>query len=381
MTAVAAAVENPSDLPFEETVMAPAVPPSPLRLALRRLWGGGLFGTPLNSVITLAYLGFIAVVVWPFLDWALVKAVWTGNGDACRQEVGQGACWAFVADKIRFILFGLYPGPEQGRSAAALLVMAGLIVATGIPALWRWPLLVAWGVGMAVVVILLGGGFGLAPVATDVWGGMTLSLLVFVAGVLMAAPLAVALALARRSKMGGLRLLSVLGIEITRGIPFIAVLYAATLLFPLMLPAGAAVDKLLRAQIAVSIFVAAFLAETLRAGLQAVPKGQYEAAYALGLSRWQTLRRIILPQAIRTVIPGIVNILLNVFQDTSLVLVIGLFDFLNAARVAANDTEWMGRHDEAYAFAALVYFTLCFFGSRYSLWLERHVSPHRRESR
>lgn len=377
MTAVVAAVENPSDLPPEEAVTTQSALPSPLLLALRRLWSG-LFGTRLNTVITLAYVGFIAVVVWPFLDWALVKAVWTGTGDTCRQ--GQGACWAFVADKIRFILFGLYPGPQQGRSAAALLVMVALIVATGIPALWRWPLLVAWGVGMAVVVILLGGGFGLALVATDVWGGMTLSLLVFVAGVLMAAPLAVALALARRSKMGGLRLLSVLGIEITRGIPFIAVLYAATLLFPLMLPAGAAVDKLLRAQIAVSIFVAAFLAETLRAGLQAVPKGQYEAAYALGLSRWQTLRRIILPQAIRTVIPGIVNILLNVFQDTSLVLVIGLFDFLNAARVAANDTEWMGRHDEAYAFAALVYFTLCFLGSRYSLWLERHVSPHHRDT-
>lgn len=374
MTAVAATVEAPSALPPHVR----AVPPSPVHQRLRRLWGG-LFGTPLNSLITLVYIGFIAVVVWPFLDWALVKAVWVGNGDACRQA--QGACWAFVADKIRFILFGLYPGPEQARSAAALLVMAVLIIATGLPALWRWPLLVAWGAGMAAVLILLGGGFGLPPVATDVWGGMTLSLLVFVAGVLMAAPLAVGLALARRSKMGGLRLLSVLGIEITRGIPFIAVLYAATLLFPLMLPAGAAVDKLLRAQIAVSIFVAAFLAETLRAGLQAVPRGQYEAAYALGLSRWQTLRRIILPQAIRTVIPGIVNILLNVFQDTSLVLVIGLFDFLNAARVAANDTDWMGRHDEAYAFAALVYFTLCFCGSRYSLWLERHVSPHRHDHR
>jgi general L-amino acid transport system permease protein len=186
--------------------------------------------------------------------------------------------------------------------------------------------------------------------------------------------LAIALALARRSRMGLLRMMAVVVIESVRGVPLIAVLYVSTLLFPLMLPAGATIDKLLRAQVAIVIFIAAYMAENVRAGLQAVPKGQLEAAQALGLPWAKAMRLVVLPQALRAVIPSFVNLGIGLFLDTTLVIVIGLFDFLNTAKVAATDPKWLGFYDESYLFVALVYFTICFGGSRYSLWLEARLA-------
>lgn len=336
-------------------------------------WLKSLFGTPLNSCLTIGTLALLYWTAVPFLQWALVNATWTGTPESCAAR--SGACWAFIGAKFRFILFGLYPPGLQARPLLSLILMFGLIGVTAIPRFWHRRLVLLWLGGLTVVVGLMSGGFDLPLVRSDLWGGFSLTMLLFLAGIGCAFPLAIMLALARRSRMGGIRLLSILVIEVVRGVPFIVVLYSATLLFPLMLPAGAAIDQLLRAETAIILFIAVFLAEAIRGGLQAIPIGQFEAATALGLSPWRAMRTVILPQALRLVIPAIVSIALNIFQDTTLVMVIGIFDFLNAARVAATDPQWLGFYSESYSFVALIYFAFCFLASRYSLWLERHINP------
>ncbi|PWC60762.1 amino acid ABC transporter permease [Azospirillum sp. TSH7] len=336
----------------------------------QRLWAG-LFGTPLNAAMTLCCLALLGWVVPPLLRWTLLDAVWVGPADRCADAAG--ACWAFIGEKLRYILFGFYDQDRQWRPAVAgaiLLVLAGV---SGMPLFWRRATLWLWLLGLAAALLLLTGGPGGPTVPTERWSGLPVSLLLAVVGLVGAFPLAVLLALARRSSMGGVRTLAVLFIEVTRGVPLIAVLYVATLLLPLMLPAGAAIDKLLRAQIAIVLFVSAYLAEIIRAGLQSIPAAQYEAAQALGLGYWQSMRLVILPQALRTVIPSIVTLAIGLFQDTTLIIVIGLFDLLNTARTAAKDPAWLGFYDEAFGFVALIYLTVCVIASRYSLWLERRL--------
>lgn len=353
------------------TTIAARRPPA----RLSQGWRKALFGSKTNAAITLGFAAFAWFAVVPVLRWALWDAVWFGTAETCA--AGHGACWAFIGEKLRFIAFGFYPPEHQDRAALAVVLMLGLLVVSGLPRFWGSKLVSAWVATLAATVWLLAGGLGLAAVPTDRWGGLPVTLLLSIAALSTAFPLAVALALARRSKMGGLRLLAIGFIETVRGVPFITILYAATLLFPLMLPAGASVDKFARATVALSLFVAAYLAEIVRAGLQAVPSGQYEAARSLGLSWWHTMRLVVLPQALKVVIPSIVNLAIGIFQDTTLVVIIGMYELLNAARAAATDTAWLGFFDEAYAFAALVYFVFCFAASRYSLWLERHVTPQR----
>lgn len=340
-----------------------------------RAWGHGLFGTPLNTVITAACLAFLVWAVPPLLRWAVVDATWTGTADACRQS--GGACWAFIGEKLRFILFGFYPADRHWRPALVLLILFGLVMASGIPRLWHRRMVAVWVLALSGSVTLLTGQPSTAPVSTDRWGGLPLTLLLSVAGMAGAFPLAILLALGRRSGMGLVRLFSVLFIEVLRGVPLIAVLYVASLLIPLMLPAGLDIDKLLRAQIAIVLFTAAYLAEIVRAGLQAVPPGQYEAAQSLGLGYWGAMRLVILPQALRTVIPSIVNLAIGVLHDTTLIIVIGLFDVLNTARSSASDPEWLGFYDEAFGFVALVYVLLGSLASRYSLWLEARLARPR----
>lgn len=339
------------------------------------LWRG-LFGSKLNLLITAGFAAIVAWVAVPLWRWAVTDATWTGTAETCAQR--HGACWAFIVEKLNFILFGFYPQPLQARSLTALLALLALLVVTAIPRFWSPRLLLLWLAGLgAVLSLMTGWPFGEA-VSTEKWGGLSVTLLLSIGAFAGAFPLAILLALARRSKMGGLRTFAIAFIEIMRGVPFVAVLYAATLLFPLMLPAGSAIDKFLRAEVALMLFVAAYLAEILRGGLQAVLEGQYEGAAALGLSYWQTMGLVVLPQALRIVIPALVNLAIGILQDTTLVIIIGMFDFLNTARVAATDPQWLGYYDEAYAFAALVYFVLCFSASRYSLRLERYLNPPRR---
>ncbi len=356
--------------------LAPFPPPQQVprqRLALshaRALWGA-LFGTPVNTAITLACVAALAVSLPPLVRWAILDAVWSGPAERCA--AGEGACWAFIGEKLRYILLGFYDQDRQWRPLAATLILLGLAGMSAAPLFWRRATLGVWLAGLTVALLLLSGLPDGPPVPTERWSGLPVNLLLTTIGMIGAFPLAVLLALARRSRMGGIRSLAVLFIEVTRGVPLIAVLYVATLLVPLMLPSGLAIDKLLRAQIAIILFVSAYLAEIIRAGLQAIPDGQYEAARALGLTYWGTMRLVILPQALRTVIPSIVNLAIGLFQDTTLIVVIGLFDVLNTARNAAKDPAWLGFYTEAFGFAALIYLTVCVLASRYSLWLEARL--------
>ncbi|BCP56068.1 amino acid ABC transporter permease [Kaistia sp. 32K] len=361
------------------TFPEPIVRPSARLVAERwQAWRRGLFGSPVNLLITLGFVAFVLWVVAPFLRWALVDATWTGTAKDCAER--SGACWAFIADKGRFILFGLYPSGRDGQAAAAVALVAGLVVVTGMPRFWSRRLVLVWIVTLAAALAVMSGAPSGPLVATEKWSGFPLTALLSVIGFAGAFPLGIGLALARRSEMRLVRYLAIAFIETMRGVPMIAVLYVSTLLFPLMLPAGVTTDKLVRAQVAIILFVAAYMAEIVRAGLQSLPSGQYEAARSLGLSWSATTRLVVLPQALKAVIPAFVSLGIGLFLDTSLVLVIGLFDFLHTARVAATDINWNGFYNEAYAFAALVYFSLSYAASRYSLWLERYlrVGEHHR---
>jgi general L-amino acid transport system permease protein len=334
-------------------------------------WRSGLFGSPVNVLITLCFLGFAGLVIWPLLRWALVEATFIGTRQTCNAH--GGACWAFIVEKARFILFGLYPWELQGQATLSVLVIVALVVVTAMPRFWSGRLLWIWLGALALSLSLMSGLITGHPVSTDKWGGLPLTVLLSVIGFAGAFPIGIGLALGRRSSMGIVKAISVIFIELLRGVPLIAVLYVSTLLFPLMLPAGATIDKLLRAQIAIILFVAAYMAEIVRAGLQAIPNGQYDAARALGLSWWAMIRLVVLPQALRHVIPAFVNLGIGIFLDTTLVIVIGLLDFLNTAKTAARDPNWLGFYSEAYVFAALIYFAISYAGSRYSLWLEARL--------
>ncbi len=334
----------------------------------------GLFGSPVNAVITLVVVALAVAILKPFFRWAVTDAVFAGSSEEC--VAAGGACWAFIAARLRFILFGLYPPAEQGAAAATTLVLIACAALTAIPRLWGRPLAVLWGATLLLSLGLMGGFLRGATVPSGVWGGLPLTLMLTLGSLGTAFPIAVLLALGRRSKLVIVRMLAIGFIELVRAVPMIAVFYVAMLLVPLMLPGGAAIDKLMRIFAALSLFVSAYLAEVIRAGLQAVPTGQSEAARALGLSHWATLRLVVIPQALRVVIPGIANLAIGILLNTTLVSVVGIMDLLNAAKTSASDPHWLGYYDEAYLFVAAIYFALAFGGSRYSLWLERRIARH-----
>jgi general L-amino acid transport system permease protein len=307
--------------------------------------------------------------------WAVAGAIWSlpaGAGStACRLARAEGACWAVIAERWRFILLGVYPFAEQWRPALACLLFAALYLASARRAWWRPWLLALWiAAPLAAVALLRGGFLGLAQVPSDRWGGLPVTLLLATVASAAGIPPAVALALGRRSRLPAIRVLCAGYIELIRGIPIVAFLFMAAIMFPLFMPPGFDLDKLLRAQIALVMVSAAYLAEVLRGGLQGVPAAQYEAAAAMGLSWWPALRFVILPQAFRHSIPALVNTFIAFFKDTALVTIIGLFDLLGAARTVLVDQKWVGFGVEVYLFVALVYFLFCFTLSRYSQHLE-----------
>jgi general L-amino acid transport system permease protein len=346
-----------------------------------------LFGSAWSTAVTLA-LGYVIVrVVLSLVAWGLVNAIWTvpysANGIAdtsiCQNLKGVGACWAVLTDKYRLILFGRYPYAEQWRPAVVVLLFIGLYVVSGMRRFWRKELALVWLVTLVVVGILMWGGIlGLSEVTEDNWGGLPITLILATFGAAFSFPLAVLIALGRRStKLPAVKMLCVLYVEIIRGVPLIAVLFMASVMFPLFMPAGVNVDKLLRAQIAFILFAGAYLAEVVRGGLQALPKGQAEAADALGLSYWKKTSFIILPQALRLVIPPLVNTFIGFFKDTSLVLIIGLFDLLTMGKVALSDPPWQSFSTEVYIGLAVVYIAFCFAMSKYSRSLERDLNRSR----
>ncbi|UFN48871.1 amino acid ABC transporter permease [Roseomonas sp. OT10] len=361
-----------------------AAPRNPPALAVGPVaWvRANLFSSWINTAVTLllAYL----IVRWTigFIDWAFVNAIWSvpsNQTQACRDLKGVGACWAVITEKHRFILFGTYPFEEHWRPAVVCLLFIGLYIVSAMRRFWRWELAVVWLVTLTVIGILMWGGvLGLSYVPQERWGGLPITLILSTFGLAFAFPLAILVALGKRSSMPAIRLLCVVYVELIRGVPLISLLFMASVMFPLFLPEGMNVDKLLRAQVAIILFAGAYLAEVVRGGLQALPKGQYEAADALGLSYWKKTGFIVLPQALRLVIPPLVNTFIGFFKDTSLVLIIGIFDLLTAGKTAIVEPAWQGFGVEVYVFVGVIYFLFCFAMSRYSQNLEAELNRHRR---
>ena len=332
-----------------------------------------LFGSWADALLTLLILWGLAGIVPPLVRWAVTDAVFSAaDSSLCR--AADGACWAFIGEKYRLILFGTYPYAQQWRPLLAVLVIIALFVASCDRRTWNRWLPALWAGGGALVGVLMWGGvFGLDYVENRLWGGLPLTLILSVVGLVVAFPAAVLLALGRRSELPLVRALSVAYIELIRGVPLVSLLFMAAVMLPMFLPAGLTIDKLLRAQIAFILFAAAYLAEVVRGGLQAIPRGQYEAADALGLGYWRKMGAIILPQALAVAIPPIVNTVIAFFKDTSLVIIIGLLDLLSTAKSAIADPAWHGFYRESYLFIALIYWGFCFSLSRYSQWLERDL--------
>ena len=341
-----------------------------------------LFNSIGSSLVTLALAYFLLKFAASFIDWAFIQSVWTVpmdpatgklNPEACRVAKGTGACWAVIWDKYRFILFGRYPFDEQWRGAIVIVLFLGLFVVSAMRRFWRKELALIWIATLAAIGVLQWGGiFGLRYVPQDEWGGLPITLILATFGLAFAFPIAVLVALGRRStELPAVKLLCVIYVEVIRGVPLISLLFMASLMVPLFMPAGMSPDKLLRAQVAIIVFAAVYLAEVIRGGLQALPKGQYEAADALGLSYWKKTFLIILPQALRLVIPPLVNTFIGFFKDTSLVLIIGIFDLLTSGKVAVTDPIWQAFSTEVYIVLGLIYFCFCFSMSRYSRGLER----------
>ena len=335
-----------------------------------------LFGNLPSTLATLVMLGLAAWLIPQLLNWALFKAVAVANAEQCQAARGVGACWGVVTEKYRLIIFGRYPFEQQWRPEVATIALVALLVASCVRTFWKPWLLLLWVAVLALFFALMKGGvMGLVPVETDRWGGLPLTIMLATLSIVFAFPLSVAVALGRRSKMPAIKTICVIYVELIRGVPLISVLFMASFMFPLFMPPGTSVDVLLRVLVGITLFAAAYMAEIVRGGLQAIPKGQQEAADTLGLSYWQAQRKIILPQALALVVPGVMNNFISIFKDTSLVTIVSLYELTGAMGLALNsDADWRPFKIEAYLFIAAIYFAFCFSMSRYSLWIEKRLS-------
>jgi general L-amino acid transport system permease protein len=347
-----------------------------------------LFATPFQAILTLFALYLIYSIFPPIIKFFITDAVWTGTSrEACREDViGRpvGACWAYVIDKINYFVYGSYPARDRWRVDVFFALLAVGVV-------WLlWPRAPRRGLGavyffavfpILTYILLTGWDFiGLDEVPTSLWGGILVTIIVSTVGIVFALPFGVLLALGRRSKLPIVRLWSVIFIEFVRGVPLITVLIMANTMLPLFLPGGMTVDRLMRPLIGVAMFSAAYMAEVVRGGLQAIPKGQYEGAMSVGLGYWQMMGFIVLPQALRIVIPGIVNNFISLFKDTTLVAIVGIFDLIRTVEASRVDPYWAAPTISytGYAFAGLFYFICCWGMSRYSIAMESRLAAGQR---
>ncbi|WP_321491899.1 amino acid ABC transporter permease [uncultured Desulfobacter sp.] len=330
-----------------------------------------LFSSPSNTLLTILIICLLWYLIIPFLEWAFIDSCWDPQAN-CRHAAG--AFWSVITANYKIILFGFYPQDILWRPMTSIVILVTLLVISQNRKLWKPALGYTWIISIVVMGVLLKGGiFGLTPVDIEKWGGIILTLLLSVFGLTSAYPLGVLLALGRQSKMPVIKTFCIFYIELIRGVPLISLLFMSSVVFPLLLPEGVAINAILRAQVAIIMFTAAYIAEVVRGGLQGISKGQFEAADALGLSYAQTMRLVILPQALKIVIPPSVSILISAFKDTSLVVIIGLYDVLKTTQSTLSDPKWMGFSTEAYIFLAMIYFICCFFMSNYSRRLEREL--------
>ena len=330
-----------------------------------------LFSSFSNVVMTIVSIWLLYKIIPGALEWIFFDAAFTGeNRDECRAKAG-GACWAFIGERMKLFTYGFYPMEERWRVNLSFILLILAIVPVlydqvpfrkfGLYFAAAFPLVAGW---------LLLGGFGLTPVETDKFGGFMLTLVIGITGIAVSLPIGILLALGRQSKLPIIRIFCVGFIEFIRGVPLITLLFVASTMLNYFLPKGTTFDLLLRVLIMVTLFASAYMAEVIRGGLQAIPKGQTEAADAMGLKYWQSMRLIVLPQALKISIPGIVNTFIGLYKDTTLVIMIGLFDPLGIGRTSIADTKWLGLSNEVYLFVAIFFFVSCFAMARYSLYLE-----------
>lgn len=338
-----------------------------------------LFSSPLNAVLTILSFYLLYTVLPPLIDWVFLTSVWTGDSNQDCKGI-EGACWAIIPNRFGQFIYGFYPEAQRWRvNLTFVLFCLNLlpILSDRIPGrAFAAVFIVA--IFPVIGYVLMYGAFGLPIVPTNQWGGLMLTLVLASVAILFSLPLGILLALGRRSEMPVIRTICIAFIELWRAVPLITVLFMASFMLPLFAPEGVSFNELMRALIGFTMFSSAYMAEVIRGGLQAIPKGQNEAAQALGLNYWQSMRLIILPQALKIVIPGIVNTFIGLFKDTSLVSIIGLFDLLLVAKSSVTDAKWLGLEHEAYTFVAVIYFVFCFSMSRYSLWLERKLDTGHR---
>ncbi|WP_041376018.1 amino acid ABC transporter permease [Polymorphum gilvum] len=350
-----------------------------------------LFSSWSNTLLTLVGLLLAYWLIAPFIRFAFIDAVWTGdNRAACAPQDGGhvGACWAYVKAYFPQFIYGRYPVAEVWRVNVVFALFAALLIPLAIPSVpFKRTNAVLFLVAFPVVAyflltgLIVNGRVILPIVETSVWGGLLVTLVIAVTGIVASLPLGVLLALGRRSQMPVVRLVSVIFIEFWRGVPLITVLFMSSVMLPLFLPEGVTFNKLLRVLIGVTLFSAAYMAEVVRGGLQAIPKGQYEGAMALGLRYWQMMGLIILPQALKLVIPGIVNTFIGLFKDTTLVLIVGMFDLLGQIQSSFSDPTWSSptQGHTGYLFAGMVFWIFCFGMSRYSIFMEKRLNTgHKR---
>ncbi len=334
------------------------------------------FSSVPSSLLSLLILGILLWVASGALRWGVFNAVTAADADLCQAARGIGACWGVVNEKARFIVLGRYPQLEHWRPVIATALLLGLVIASCSRYFWKPWLALLWaGVLAAFFTLMSGGVLGLTKVSTDQWGGLPLTIMLTVISMTMAFPIAVAVALGRRSNMPAIKSLCVIYVELIRGVPLISVLFMASFMLPLFMPVGKSPDVLIRVIVGITLFAAAYMAEIIRGGLQSLPKGQTEAAASLGLGYWQTQLKIVLPQALGTVVPSIMNNFISLFKDTSLVTIVSLYELTGALSLAVgSDPNWRPFKIEAYIFIAAIYFVCCFAMSRYSLWIEKQVA-------
>lgn len=341
-----------------------------------------LFDGYLNSAMTLLALYILYLYIPPLINWLFIDAIWSGGSREVCEVDGAGACWAFIDSRFPQFMYGFYPEELRWRPNLVGIMVILLMIPLFFDSFkYKWQLggFLLFIFPFFAYIIIHGGSFGLETVETAKWGGLMLTLILASVGIIASLPIGVVLALGRRSEMPIVKSVCVVFIEFWRGVPLITVLFMSSVMLPLFFPEGTDFDKLLRAMIGIILFQSAYMAEVVRGGLQAIPKGQYEAAAALGLSYWKSMGLIILPQALKLVIPGIVNTFIALFKDTTLVLIIGLFDLLAIIQQANADSAWLGFDTEGYVFAAAVFWIFCFGMSRYSIALEAKLhTGHKR---
>ena len=352
----------------------PDLPP-PGIVAGPLLWiKDNLFGSATNVVLTFLAAYFLWLSIPPFLEWAFFDAAFTGESRKACKAQAPGACWAFIQNRFELFVYGFYPKAERWRVDLSFV----LLVVALTPVLWEkvpqraklllfscaYPFVAGW---------LLTGGLGLKPVGTDQFGGILLTLVIGITGISFSLPIGIVLALGRQSRMPVPRILCVAFIEFIRGVPLITLLFVASAMLSYFLPPGTNFNLLLRVLIMVTLFASGYMAEVIRGGLQAIPAGQYEAAQSMGLGYWKAMRLIVLPQALKISIPGIVNTFIALYKDTTLVIIIGLLDPLGIGRSSLADSKWQGLSTEVYIFVAVFFFISCFGMSRYALYLERKL--------